>query len=285
MPEVCEVALTTEILHKKIKGGKIVDVKIYGKYKKNIKYPDGFKEFVNGLPWRIKKVSSTGKFIWFVLEHTDGNGDRIYIWNTLGLTGMWSFYEPDYPRFVFELVNGIKFWYSDKLSYGTIKFSSDKKALLKKIAGLLPDFLKTEDFDIFDIKKYGDKKIVEILMDQKKIGSGLGNYLTAEILYRAKISPHRKCNKLSDEDILNLTYWIKYMVKLCYTNNDIGYMVNLEKESKKIPRKNYHPEIKLKEKEFEFQVYEQPTDPHGNPVKKDKIIKGRTTYWVPNVQI
>ena len=48
---------------------------------------------------------------------------------------------------------------------------------------------------------------------------------------------------------------------------------------------NYYPKVKLKENEFDFLVYGQNEDPYGNTIKKDKIIKGRTTYWVPNVQI
>ena len=97
-------------------------------------------------------------------------------------------------------------------------------------------------------------------MNQTKIGSGIGNYLAAEILYRAKISPHRLGTDMSEDDLDNLTFWIKYMVKLAYTDNHAGYvyptngsllhkyMINLEDEGSKIKRKNYHPEIKLKEK-------------------------------------
>ena len=124
-----------------------------------------------------------------------------------------------------------------------------------------------------------------VLMDQKKVGSGIGNYLAAEILYRAKISPHRLASSLTEEEIKDLTYWIKYMTKLCYVDNHIGYMVDLEEEANKIDRVNYHPSIKLKKEEFEFQVYGLKKDPLGNPVKADKgIVKGRTTYWVPKIQ-
>ena len=115
-----------------------------------------------------------------------------------------------------------------------------------------------------------------------------GNYLVAEILYRAGISPYRSSSQLLDDDIQRLEYWIKYIVKLSYMDNHIGYMVNLEEEQSKIKRKNYHPTIKLKEKTFKFLVYRQKKDHYGNPVHADKIVgpegKKRTTYWVPAIQ-
>ena len=124
-------------------------------------------------------------------------------------------------------------------------------------------------------------------MDQKKVCSGIGNYLVAEILYRDEISPHRLSDSLTDEEIKNLKYWIAYVVKLSYVANDIGYMINLKNEKDKITRKNYHPEIKLKksDQEFRFNVYKKKFDPLGNKVTAEKIIAGRTTYWVKKVQI
>ena len=171
-------------------------------------------------------------------------------------------------------------------NFGTFKFSTDREALNKKISQLRPDFLK-DDFDLDEIRGY-KIPIVKILMDQKKVGSGLGNYLVAEILYRAGISPHRLGSKLSLADIKNLTYWIKYIVKLSYVDNHIGYMVNLDEEANRIKRKDYHPDIKLKERTFKFMVYRKKLDPYGNKVRVDKIVgaggRMRGTYWVPAIQ-
>jgi formamidopyrimidine-DNA glycosylase len=171
-------------------------------------------------------------------------------------------------------------------NFGTFKFTQDRNALEKKLAELTPDFLR-DDFDLSPIQKY-NSPIVKILMDQTKVGSGLGNYLVPEILYRAKLSPHRLGSSLSNRDVENLTYWIKYITKLSYVDNHIGYMVNLEDEAETIKKKDYHPEIKLKDKTFEFNVYRRKTDLKGNKVKAEVIIQSgknkRTTYWVPAVQ-
>lgn len=278
MPEVSEVALTVDILNKYIQNKNLLSVKINsGRYTR--RSPEGFDEFTTDLPLKLVTVDSVGKFIWFEFQNGD---DRWYMWNTLGLTGMWSIVEPDDYRIAFKFSNRT-IYYSDARNFGTVKFSTSKEELDKKIKELTPDFLKTRNFSLKKIQKY-KIPIVKILMDQKKIGSGLGNYLTAEILYRAKISPRRLGIKITDRELITLKYWIKYVVKLAYIDNHTGYMVNLESEADKIPRKKYHPDVKIKEKTFKFMVYRCKTDPYGNKVKADKIIGGRTTYWVPSVQ-
>lgn len=285
MPEIAEVALTAEILEKHLKGKILVSFDfISGRYQKNV--PKGYKKFINALPLKIKNIDSRGKFLWFELHHPENNDNVWFIWNTFGLTGMWSFHEPKHVRAMLTFVDTAAY-FSDMRNFGTFKFSTDRNALYKKLDDLSPDFLKDDNFDISKIKKY-KIPIVKILMDQKKVGSGLGNYLVAEILYRAKISPHRLGNELTDEEIKNITYWIKYIVKLSYIDNKIGYMANLEDEANNIKRRNYHPDIKLNEKTFRFLVYRKKFDPHGNEVKAEKIVGSegnkRTTYWVPSVQ-
>lgn len=284
MPEVAEIALTAQILSKYFRKKILNSVEfISGKYGPKRKKPDGYKKFISNLPLKVVKIDSKGKFMWFDLVSTENPDEHWYIWNNFGLTGMWSLYEPDNCRAKFTFVNGKTAYFSDQRNFGGFKFSNNQIDLEKKLNTLGPDFLKEENFNWFSLKKY-NVPIVKLLMDQKKIGSGLGNYLSCEILYCAKISPHRTGISLSSKEIAKLDYWIKYVTKLSYVDNHIGYMINLEKEANKIRKKNYHPDIKLKEKTFKFKVYRQKTDPKGNPVKADKIIKGRTTYWVPKVQ-
>ena len=279
MPEVAEVALTAQILEKYFLGSKLKKIEyVGGRYMRGS--PDGYDEFILDLPMKVTSVNSVGKFMWFELSRKNKTW---YIWNTFGLTGMWSLYEPKYLKAKFTFSNGLVAYFSDMRNFGTFKYSSDKKALDKKIKELSPDLLKCDDFNINVVLKY-KKKLVKILMDQKAVGSGIGNYLVAEILYRAKLSPHRLGSSLTKAELEKLKYSIKYTIKLAYTKNHIGYMINLEEESDNIERKNYHPDIKLKPKDFQFKVYGQKVDKKGNPVKPDKIIDGRTTYWVPDVQ-
>lgn len=279
MPEVAEVALTAEILSKYFKNKILTSIDFSsGRYTK--KNPKGYETFVDYLPLKVTKIDSRGKFMWFTLSDDE---NEFYIFNTYGLTGMWSLYEPRFCRVTFNFSSGKNAYFSDMRNFGTFIFTDDRNELDNKLKKLGVDFLKDEDFDLVRIKKY-DKPIVELLMSQGKIGSGIGNYLVAEILYRAKLSPWRKGSSLKNSDIVNLEYWIKYLTKLSYVKNSIGYMVNLEAESGKIKRKNYHPDIELEDEEFDFLVYGRKFDPDGNKVTADKIIKGRTTYWVKKIQ-
>lgn len=285
MPEIAEVALTAEILEKYLLGKKLESFDfVGGKYTRTS--PVGYDDFIEDLPLTVKEINSRGKFLWFELGNSKNNCTW-YIWNTFGLNGMWSFEEQNYTKAVLTFTNGKTAYFSDMRNFGTFKFSQSLPDLESKLESLSPDFLKDEDFDISKISNI-KMPIVKILMDQKKVGSGLGNYLVAEVLYKAKLSPHRLGTELSKSDIDRLTKAIKYIVKLSYVDNHIGYMVELEKEASKIGRINYHPDIKLKNKTFRFKVYRKKTDPLGNKVEAEKIVGSgpnkRTTYWVPAVQ-
>ena len=56
--------------------------------------------------------------------------------------------------------------------------------------------------------KIKEKTIPEIFMNQSYL-SGIGNYLKSEILYESKISPHRKLESLSVNDLEVIYHNIK----------------------------------------------------------------------------
>lgn len=281
MPEIAEVALTAEILHKKLRGKHLTEMKfVGGRYQR--KKPEGYRSLIRCLPMKIKSVRSQGKFLWFHLQNDDGSD--WYIWNTFGLTGGWTFAEdPAYAKCQLITDTDLTATYYDVRNFGTFKLSQDSQALDAKLAELSPDLLKDE-FDFKGIIKYA-KPIVSILMDQKKVGSGIGNYLVAEILYRAKISPFRLGSEMTPSQLKRLVYWTKYVIKLSYLDNQTDYMIGLVKDLGRTKKIDYHPEVEIDEDDhFQFQVYGQETDPKGNPVEKASIVKGRTTWWVPAVQ-
>jgi formamidopyrimidine-DNA glycosylase len=296
MPEICEIALTSEILQHYFKNKLIKNIQIINKGKYASKMPDGYDEISGVLkktPLRIKKISSKGKFMWFALAKQDEEDSSYYIWNTFGLSGVWSINKPasDHNiRVVINLTDNKSLYYLDVINYGTFKFSSDKSLLLEKLKSFGQDVLRTVNLDYSEITKF-NKLIAEVLMDQTKIVCGIGNYLVAEILYKAKISPFQICSKMTDQQIKDLTYATKYIVKLAYIDNHTKYMGELNKIKDVIPRRNYHPDIKLNEKSFEFKVYgyNNTANSDGCVIKTDKIIKSgnsfRTTFWCPSVQL
>lgn len=311
MPEVCEVILTSQYLTTKLKNRYITGIHIVaGKYKR---FPLLDKELIaKHKPLKIIKINSKGKFMWFELE--DQNQKDIYILNNFGLTGEWSFHNDKSDRVLFDIEthpndpdknNKYTLHYADARNFGLLQITDNHKTLDNKINKLAPDVLKsnftTNDFIgwVHDYLKKSNKRndvpIVRALLRQDKkdgIVSGIGNYLSSEILYRAKISPHTPVGNLTDNDLENLANAIKKVIKLCYMSNMTGYMKKLtdfvEKHKEKVKNgifPDFHSDVQLAPNEtFKYMVYGRNEDDLGNVVKKDIIESTRTTYWVPNIQ-
>ena len=306
MPEGPEITLLSQYLNLKLKNRiiskiNIIDGQTFGKITN--------EHLMNNIShYSIDNIESKGKLLWFTLS---SQTKTIFIISHLGLTGEWSFHPNKYNKISISIENKhdnktYKLYYSDKLNGGYLIFTTDKVVLNEKINKLAPDLLKT-NFDkttfynwlyIFMHKttKRPNMLLGKILMNQNisdSIGSGIGNYLLAEILYHAKLSPCRTLKSLSKQDIFTLSYSIKYIMKLSYFNNKIGYMTNfgdfidVHREgiiNGKFP--NYHDDIKLDNSDiFEYKVYQKKKDPYGNDVINDRNInKNRSTWWVKEIQ-
>lgn len=299
MPEITEVLITSQFLLHEIKNSYISKINILsGRYTKQQMV--GLDIFKKNTLCKIINIETKGKLMWITLKK---ESKMFYLICNFGLTGEWSFEKKNNARVEFELShnNVIRnLYFVDQLNFGVIMITDDKKILENKINKLARDYIKepfTDDefYNAITQFKKQDKMIIKVLMEQdvgKTIGSGIGNYIAVESLYDAKISPYRLLNSLSKTDIINLNKAIKKIIKISYMSNKIGYMKNFEnyidihkEQVKQGLFPNYFPEIKIKKNEmFEFKVYKQKQDKFNNPVKADKIIPGRTTYWVPNIQ-
>lgn len=294
MPEVCEVCLTSQYL-KQIIGGTITNIEVEsGRYLK--KPIDGFN--LLKFPLKIIDIDTKGKFMWMTLS----NKNKIfYLMITFGLEGKWSLNELKYTNIIFELEHQkySYLYFGDTRNFGSLKFTDDVSVLNKKLNKLAPDLLKenasvNEISERFELIKNKNKRIVDILMTQElpnSIGSGLGNYLVPEILYNAKISPHRTITSLSSNDIKKIIRSIQYVLKLCYTTNSTRYISHLSKfldkhqtgiDEGKYP--DFLPNVNTHGEKFEFKVYRRTDDDFGNEIIGEEIIKGRTTYWCPSIQ-
>ena len=314
MPEVVEVCLTALWLNKKISNKTLKSINVLsGRYSRHTL--KGITYFNTNTPFKIKKVNSKGKFLWFELINSEGK--ECYIMNRFGLEGEWGFIKQHHSGVEF-IIDDVSLYFSDSRNFGTLEIASDKRILLKELHKLAPDLLKTSftKQEFYNrIKSYvtkgtnlinktrGDKEIIKVLMDQTidgGVGCGLGNYLSVEILYDCKISPYKKMKELYEDKNLSykLAESIKYIVKLSFLTATIGYLEHLDKGMVSFIKKmrndveldkthvyNFHPDISLDKKDnFSFRVYRQKKDQFGNEVRGDKIITGRTTYWAPNVQ-
>lgn len=268
MPEAPEVRRIVDQMEPLIVGKTLKDITFQsGRYMK--KLPDGYKSILADLPLKINKLNCKGKFIYFEMD------SRWSIWNTLGMSGGWINKPGSYhQRACLEFVDADPIFFIDIRNFGTLKFVNSPSELTKKLQSLGPDVLTTDvSFNLArsKIKNRYKKTLAEILMDQSFM-AGVGNYIKAEALYLAKLSPHRKGGSLTDEEIDALNKAIHSVVRESYKsggstfktyadfNGDVGTFTS------------------------RFMVYGLSEDPQGNPVIKEETLDKRTTHWVPAVQ-
>jgi len=274
MPEAPEIIITAQYLLDKIKNKSLTNVEVIsGRYTHQELL--GYEKL--SYPYKIKNIFTKGKFLWIELSK------NTYIFITFGMTGSFSSTDSKNTRIQFT-INNKKLNFIDPSNFGTIEFTTDKNKLLQKLNKLAPDVLQTiiTDAEIADrIVKFNqtrkNKNLVKVLMDQSLIVSGIGNYLCAEILYDAKLNPHRETISLSHKELLTLSHSIRKIAKYAYFDNTTDY---IDYTSDLI---DFHPDIIVKP--FSLQVYQQQYDKHNNKIVRDEIIKGRIIHWVPEIQV
>jgi len=287
MPEGVEVCLTALFLKHEFEGKELTEFKVIGGRYSRHKL-DGI-ELLNN-KFVIEEINSKGKLLWFKLV---GN-ETLYLFNKFGLEGMWSFVRNKHSGVMMKIGDDV-IYYNDSRNFGSF--------LVSKVydENLAPDFLKNEFADDWILgTRLEKRKIVEVLMDQRGLGSGLGNYLVAEILYHVGISPYTLLVDISKDAQLSskLLQSIKYITKLAFLRSNVGYIARFDDRIKKYIAKlrkeiendsnheyNFHKDVVLGDDVFQFNVYRRKYDLLGNKVKADKIIQNRTTYWVPDVQV
>lgn len=298
MPEVVEVKIYADFIRKHLLNHKINRVKIIqGRYKKHGPFDSHHTITKN----RVIEVDSKGKFIYVGLS----NGT--YVCFTLGLSGGFLFknkngkvsfarlfenyelYKPGSNEpYVKNILNHLNveftidtgsLYFFDMLSFGTVSVMT-KDELAKKLSKLGPDIMNpTTTLAIFKArimdKRYATTAIGNILMNQKVI-SGVGNYLRADCLWMAKVSPFRKAKTLTNNEIKKIFDSIRVLV---WSDYDRAYAI----KHKIIPANAKNPGAYKKL----FFVYEQERDIYNNIVIKEELYEGsqkRSIYWVKSRQ-
>ncbi len=265
MPEGAEVRIISEGLAKKVAGRTCVEIiPVSGRYTK--KSIPGLELFQKS---KIVGVGVKGKLIFWLL-----NNDT-YLLNTLGMTGTWSSNASHkHARVRFRFSKGPDVFYVDTRNFGTLKLIEGKTSFLQKLATLGPDLLN-EEVTYDEFAKALDKKkhwtIAKALMDQS-IVCGVGNYVKAEALYRAKISPHRVVGSLSSDEIMKLKACCQTVLRQAY--NGRGATIQSYKDA----------DGNSGNATLKFKVYGKKVDLLGNEIVREKTADGRTTHWVPSVQ-
>jgi len=216
MPELPEVETTIFQLKKKVLNRTFID--IWTDAKNLIKKPKDYQEFKKEIKnKKIKNVWRRGKNILFDLS---SNKTLLIHQKLTGhlLFGKWKKEKNQwiseikgplsedpinrFLHFIFFLDNGWQLALSDLRKFAKLELL-DKEELKKELS-LLGSEPLTKDFTLEKfsqiLKKKGKGKIKQALMDQSVI-AGLGNIYTDEILWKAKIHPFRRTEKLTKEEI------------------------------------------------------------------------------------
>jgi formamidopyrimidine-DNA glycosylase len=279
MPEGPEVKLSADLIKPLAVNRPIISVG----YTKNSRYsseaPEGYKAFIDAVssspkPTSVTDIQVRGKFMYWTFD----NG--WYMFSTFGMSGQWSPKEGKHPCFYFTFATQTaqedQIYFNDPRHFGTIKFVNSQREMEKKLQELGWDPLsmpldKNLKWITFQLSK-SSKSIAEALMDQG-LFSGVGNYIRAEALYACKLSPWRKANKLTQDEIKSLCQAIVDVMQESYQHQ--GATIHTYKTA-------YGEEGKYATL---FKVYGQAKDPLGNKIIKQQTPDKRTIHWCPDIQV
>ena len=268
MPEGGECKIAAESLARVMTGRKINSVEIVsGRYAK--KPFEGFDSLTADPPKRVVGVGCHGKFIYIMLDGGDSS-----IWSTLGMTGHWSKNPSAHTRVKFTMDDESVVYYNDTRNFGTLKWARGAAKLAAKLKSLGPDMLSEDvshqKFQASMLRR-PKKTLAEVMMDQSII-AGVGNYVKADSLWLAALSPHRAVDSLCAEEFESLNNSIKSVLRTSYKYR--GATI-----------KSY--------KDFDDQVgqygnvmlcYGRKTDEDGEEIVREETKDGRVTWWVPTRQ-
>ena len=280
MPEGPECRYIAQSLHGICQGSTVDRLDIFsGRYLRHGP-PEGWKEFTNELTdnaIKLISIASHGKFLYWKFSN------NWYLWNTLGMSGQWSLQgEADDPhhhlriRVITPPGKKINLWWRDIRNFGSLKLVKGEDKIQCKLNSLGIDILNPEPLStqhwISLARKYSNLSLPKLLMDQK-ILAGVGNYLKAEALYQANISPLRKVDDLDDLELELLYDSIRDIARKSFEANGASFSTY---SGPKLEKGLYG---------FKFQIYGKLKDPYGHPVLKYKSEDGRTTHWVKETQV
>ena len=277
MPEGPEVAVITKGLNNVLKNKYLFEIQITTSSRYREKKPDGFNklsQLLNNSKIKIKEVKCKGKLIYFILDN------NTYIINRLGMSGFWSHKPGKHTSIIIHYGTQkqtlpYKLYFIDQRHFGLLKILFTKKELDEQLAKIGPDLLN-EKVSLNEylkiMEKHKNKNVCKVMMDQT-IMSGIGNYLKAEILYEARVSPFNKVGNIPTEYLHKMYIASIKIIKKSFMASGNSLQ--------------HYRDINSVKGEFEFKlkVYGRKSDQFLRKVVRTKTPDGRNTYYVPSIQI
>lgn len=288
MPEVAEVLKATKWLQAHMEGKNVTLHSLTftetGKYRSAKGSPKNYDVFEENLPACNPRFEARGKKVVCTFD----NG--LYMIMGLGMAGRFSFSPTKHNCYIFSFTDSSEgeelryIYFNDSRHFANIHLFVGEESFAKGLKQYAPseDPLSSnipleEWMRLIRNPRRKKTKIITFLLDQRSI-SGLGNYLTAEILFACRIRPDRPLDEITDEEIEKLKYHTDRLVKLAYEST--GRLVYTKAETG--PGKGFRCYVylcnvyRVKRKDGTIRDYE---------VIGTKYFGTRTTYWCPELQI
>ena len=281
MPELPEVETVRKGLQQYLAGQSFDKVDVFTT-KLRWQLPESLAESLANRS--IRSVTRRGKYL--LLEVSDGN----YLIAHLGMSGSFGIYSinglPPFDRnernkhdhVVFYLKNGTIITYHDPRKFGMMDLipSTELSSYpLLKTLGVEPLGNGFDENYLENQLKKRTTNVKNFLLDQKII-AGIGNIYASEALWRAKISPKRKANMISRNNVGKLTVAIRDVLKDAIKSGGSTL-------------RNYRSVAgSLGYFQHQFCVYDQEGRPCKTPDCNGNIIRvvqtGRSTFYCPTCQ-
>jgi formamidopyrimidine-DNA glycosylase len=242
MPELPEVEICKRQLSARLRGKTIRRVEIL----------DNKIDLPPGLAGRqITRISRRGKFIILRLE----DDRRIVI--HLGMTGGFEFSPPAQYRLALSTDGGTAYL-EDPRRFGKVRLVTAAQQN-KWLSRLGPEPLR-RGFNLRGLK--GTRRAVKIALQDQRLIAGIGNIYASEALWRARLHPNRRADRLREEELTNLRASIVAVLQKA-----IGYGPRIYQDQR-------------------FLVYGrkgQPCRRCQTPIKR-AVLGGRSAYFCPRCQ-
>lgn len=289
MPELPEVegvvrALAPEVIGRTIESVTISDIVIESKERgrEAIIKGDTTSDFTRRMKdMVIVNVTRRSKYIYFDLEK---EGVTYLLVSHLGMSGAWfvvnkieEIIELKFRRHVhaaFKMTDGGLLVYSDIRRFGELRLLSleaDHPPLLKMAPEPFDEGACEHFLGLSALPKYAGKPIKEIIMDGQVI-SGCGNIYATEALFKMKIHPVRKAERIS---LKRKTELFEVIVDILQESIDAGG--STISDYRNINGESGAMQDRLK-------MYGQKVCPSCGSETKSMKIGGRTSVYCPRCQ-
>ena len=280
MPELPEVEVVKQSLEKYILNQRLLRIIVKNKNLR-FKVPTNLSKKLSNL--KILSIIRVAKYIviefeknFFFILHLGMSGTLHLVKSKKELKNTnLSFYQsknlPKKHNHIYFNLKKFTIIYNDPRRFGFVKLIKEKNNLHNFFKNLGPDPFEKK-FNFYYIKNYcinKTKNIKNTLIDQNFV-SGIGNIYATEILNYSKINPLKMSGKLIDEEINNIIFYTKKVLK--YAIKQGGSSIN-----------NFHS-IKGKKGSYqnEFRAYAREKEFCKNKLCSGTIIKlnvsNRSTY-------